>query len=111
MAALPPQSRRRNELYDERWKAARLAFLQRHPLCVECQRGGRLNAFDPITNPRFVVDHIRPHRGCRELFWDQRNWQVLCKPCHDSVKQRIEKSGEYGCDEDGNPLSPGHHWR
>lgn len=30
-----------------------------------------------------VVDHIIPHRGDQKLFWDQRNWQSLCKQCHD----------------------------
>jgi 5-methylcytosine-specific restriction protein A len=29
-----------------------------------------------------VVDHIIPHRGNRELFWDTENWQALCTPCH-----------------------------
>ena len=40
-----------------------------------------------------VVDHIIPHRGDRILFWDQNNWQPLCKPCHD------RKTGE----EDSRP--------
>ena len=30
-----------------------------------------------------VVDHIIPHRGDQKLFWDQNNWQSLCKSCHD----------------------------
>ena len=30
-----------------------------------------------------VVDHIIPHRGDQKLFWDQNNWQALCKSCHD----------------------------
>jgi 5-methylcytosine-specific restriction protein A len=30
-----------------------------------------------------VVDHIIPHRGDQYLFWDQENWQALCKDCHD----------------------------
>ena len=30
-----------------------------------------------------VVDHITPHRGNPILFWDEGNWQSLCKPCHD----------------------------
>lgn len=29
-----------------------------------------------------VVDHVRPHRGDRRLFWDRTNWQALCAPCH-----------------------------
>jgi 5-methylcytosine-specific restriction protein A len=30
-----------------------------------------------------VVDHIVPHRGREQLFWDESNWQALCKACHD----------------------------
>ncbi|WP_338056068.1 HNH endonuclease signature motif containing protein [Thermanaerosceptrum fracticalcis] len=33
--------------------------------------------------PAIVVDHIRPHKGDYELFWDESNWQPLCKQCHD----------------------------
>ncbi|MGM9590559.1 MAG: HNH endonuclease signature motif containing protein, partial [Faecousia sp.] len=32
--------------------------------------------------PATVVDHIIPHRGDRKLFWDESNWQPLCKDCH-----------------------------
>ena len=35
------------------------------------------------------MDHIRPHRGDPVLFWDQTNWQPLCKHHHD-VKTRNE---------------------
>ena len=62
--------------YDSRWREARKAFLKRNPLCVVCLRQGR---FTPAT----VVDHIIPHRGDQRLFWDESNWQPLCKPCHD----------------------------
>lgn len=30
-----------------------------------------------------LVDHIIPHRGDKKLFWDERNWQGLCKKHHD----------------------------
>jgi hypothetical protein len=58
-----------------------------------------------------VVDHIVPHRGDMKLFWDSGNWQSLCKTCHDSFKQRQEKSGvESGCSVDGIPIDASHHW-
>ena len=45
-------------------------------------------------------------------FWDSANWQSLCKTCHDSIKQRMEKSGVVeGCDVNGIPLDPNHPWR
>jgi len=62
--------------YDRKWREARAAFLRRNPLCLECFTEGKL---EPAT----VVDHIIPHRGDSKLFWDQRNWQPLCKSCHD----------------------------
>jgi 5-methylcytosine-specific restriction protein A len=30
-----------------------------------------------------VVDHIKPHKGDRGLFWELANHQALCKRCHD----------------------------
>ena len=48
-----------------------------HPLCVKCQSEGKLV-------PATVVDHIVPHRGDPHLFWDEGNWQPLCKSCHDT---------------------------
>ncbi|MDU9415206.1 hypothetical protein [Pseudomonas sp. zfem005] len=72
-----------------------------------------------------VVDHkVAPRLGAAKqsgdpdqiaqswkLFWDRANWQPLCKPCHDSTKQRLEKSGRVlGCDTAGRPTDPRHHW-
>ena len=65
-----------NRGYDARWRAARKRYLRQYPLCIECQRNGK---FTPAT----VVDHILPHRGDEDLFWDESNWQPLCKHCHD----------------------------
>ena len=62
--------------YDARWKKARAIFLKQHPLCAFCQAEGKLV-------PATVVDHIIPHRGNQQLFWDQTNWESLCKTCHD----------------------------
>ena len=106
-----PAAGRDFNLYGQHWKNARAKFLRENPLCEECERAGRLNCYDPASNPAFVVDHRKPHRGDPALFWDRANWSTLCATCHNSYKQRTEKSGEFGCDEDGNPLSADHHWR
>lgn len=90
--------------YGRKWRKAREQFLQQHPLCVFCQRRGRVTAAT-------VVDHIVPHRGDLKLFWRRSNWQSLCKPCHDTEKKRIENGGSLpGCDLDGVPTDPSHHW-
>jgi len=62
--------------YNGKWQAARKRYLRAHPLCVKCQCQGKLT-------PATVIDHIIPHRGDDKLFWDQKNWQPLCKGCHD----------------------------
>ena len=49
---------------------------KQHPLCAFCQAEGKIV-------PATVVDHIIPHRGDQRLFWDQTNWESLCKECHD----------------------------
>lgn len=103
--------------YGHRWKLARADHLRRHPLCVFCQQAGR-------SVPAVLVDHIKAHRlgeakqsgdperiaQAWKLFWDRANWQSLCRRCHDSTKQRMEKSGRLGCSDSGLPLDPNHHW-
>lgn len=76
----------RAALYSSTWVKVRAQFLKENPLCRYCERRGRLT-------PARVVDHIRPHRGNSDLFWNPGNWQPLCSPCHDSIKQREERAG------------------
>ena len=45
----------------------RISFLGRHPVCNLCRRA-----------PASILDHIKPHRGDADLFWNQSNWQSLC---------------------------------
>lgn len=90
--------------YGHKWRQARAGFLRKHPLCAMCRRRG-------LITPATLVDHIVPHRGDMELFWDVGNWQSLCRPCHDIDKTRIEAGSKMlGCDDSGLPLDPGHHW-
>lgn len=90
--------------YGYLWQKYRERFLQEHPLCEICNASGKVTAAS-------VVDHIKPHKGDRKLFWDTDNHQALCKHCHDSIKQRLEKSGTVaGCDETGMPIDPAHSW-
>lgn len=70
--------------YGGKWQRERERFLFKHPLCCYCQAKG-------IVTAATVVDHKVPHRGDQSLFWDQKNWQPLCKTCHDSDKQAEER--------------------
>ena len=72
--------------YGTAWRKARNAYLSANPLCVMCQAENKL----VVAN---VVDHIIPHKGDQTLFWDQDNWQALCKAHHNSDKQMAERSG------------------
>ena len=73
--------------YDSRWRKARNHFLSLHQLCEMCKADGRANAAQ-------VVDHRVPHRGDQTLFWDESNWQALCKQHHDGDKQAIDNGNE-----------------
>ena len=66
--------------YGARWQRRRLIFLKNNPLCVECLKRGE-------RTPATEVDHIEPHNGDPVLFWDESNWQGLCKTDH-SIKTR-----------------------
>jgi 5-methylcytosine-specific restriction protein A len=70
--------------YTWQWEKESKAYLAENPLCAECMRQGRVSAAT-------CVDHIIPHRGNMELFWDRDNWQGLCAtPCHAAKTARGE---------------------
>jgi 5-methylcytosine-specific restriction enzyme A len=71
--------------YNARWQRARKVFLQKNPLCVECLKEGNVT-------PATVVDHIVPHKGNYNLFWNESNWQSLCAT-HHNIKTAKENGG------------------
>ena len=73
-------------LYTSRWQKSSKAFLKANPLCERCKSEGR---YTKAT----VVDHIKPHKGNRELFWDRNNRQSLCKECHDKKTLTEDRNG------------------
>jgi len=88
--------------YNNKWRKARRLFLLSNPLCRYCDESG-------FVSKATVVDHIEAHRGDQKLFWDQSNWQALCKRCHDSAKQSEEKRGyNIAIGADGWPLDARH---
>jgi 5-methylcytosine-specific restriction enzyme A len=68
--------------YNARWRKARSVWLAKHPLCNVCKKPGK------------VVDHVVPHRGNKELFWDVSNWQTLCIKCHN--RKTVLEDGGFG---------------
>lgn len=88
----------------KRWRALRQAQLLSEPLCRMCQEIGRF-----VTAS--VVDHIEPHKGDMDKFWSGP-FQSLCNHCHNSHKKRLESGGGVvGCDLNGFPIDPAHHWQ
>lgn len=77
------------------WQRIRRKQLALEPLCRFCSK-------KDIVTPANTVDHVIPHRGNMNLFFTGP-FQSLCKTCHSGQKQRLEKSGEFGCDERGYP--------
>ena len=64
-----------NKIYSsKRWVKARLSYLKRHPLCIQCKK------IDLITKAT-VVDHIDPIQQGGSA-WDEMNWQPLCYVHH-----------------------------
>ena len=73
--------------YNSRWNKARKAYLAVNPLCKRCSESERVTSAT-------IVDHIIPHKGDQELFWDRSNWQGLCKQCHD--RKTATEDGGFG---------------
>jgi len=93
------EAREWRKLYKSaRWNRLRQSVLDADPLCRYCLQV-------EIVEEAKVVDHIKPHKGDPELFWDINNLQPLCEPCHNGRKQREERGTEpipYGVD--GYPI-------
>jgi len=74
--------------YGYRWQKYREQYLKEHPLCVmDCEAEGRVTAST-------TVDHIIPHKGDQELFWDPDNHHAGCKTCHD--RKTATQDGGFG---------------
>jgi 5-methylcytosine-specific restriction protein A len=73
-----------------RWQRLRWQVLERDQFTC------RLCSQIEVDTSQLVGDHITAHRGDAALFWDDTNLQCLCKTCHDSIKQREERSGTEG---------------
>lgn len=70
-----------------RWQKLRMKVLIRDLFTCQMEGCGRIEHNTSLL----VADHKKAHRGDEALFWDERNLQCLCKPCHDRLKQREER--------------------
>jgi hypothetical protein len=88
------------------WKALRRQALIRDGYrCVVCHRSVR--AFGASR-----VDHILERSLRPDLALSLCNVRTLCVDC-DAIRHRAKGGGPaiVGCDANGVPLVPGHHWR
>lgn len=53
-----------------RWRQLRASFLRSYPTCFIC------------GNKATIADHIIPHKGNINLFYDANNLQPMCWSCH-----------------------------
>ncbi len=72
-----------------RWQALRLRVFERDGYVCQ-QTDELLTGRHPEPNSP-VADHIRPHRGDADLFWDIDNIQTVSKAYHDKQKQSLER--------------------
>lgn len=87
-------------LNSDAWRKLRRQVLAEVPLCEYCPPG--------VITPATEVDHKNnnPADNSRE------NLVSTCKPCH-SIKTMADLYGRparMGCDAEGNPINPEHHW-
>jgi 5-methylcytosine-specific restriction endonuclease McrA len=71
-----------------RWRKLRMQILIRDMFTCQMSGCGRIE----VNSSLLVADHKVQHHGDEDLFWNPSNLQCLCKPCHDGIKQRMERS-------------------
>jgi len=70
-------------LYTYAWQQFSKAWMRSNPLCLYCETQGRIKLAQ-------MVDHIEPHRGDVEVFWQDDNFASCCRACHNGPKARAE---------------------
>jgi 5-methylcytosine-specific restriction protein A len=83
----------------------RRAWFTEHPLCAECERNGRVSL-------AVELDHIIAlTNGGKDFDQDDgKNRQGLCKECHEKKTAADLGHKPTGCDINGFPTDPRHHW-
>ncbi|WP_293006856.1 HNH endonuclease signature motif containing protein [Nitrosomonas sp.] len=87
--------------YGHKWRKARDLYLGKNQCCVKCESLG-------FVENAVIVDHKIPPklkeakdngdpdriRISEKLMWDRKNWQALCKSCHD--RKTATEDGGFG---------------
>jgi 5-methylcytosine-specific restriction protein A len=59
-----------SRMYTWNWRKYSSTFLKAHPLCLKCLEDGKII-------PATEVDHIVPHKGDKDLFWQEDNHAIF----------------------------------
>ena len=70
--------------YNREWEKISKHFLQKHPLCMECEKNNRLT-------PATEVHHIIPVADGGTNSYD--NLAALCKSCHSRITFKENRFG------------------
>lgn len=107
-----------------RWQKLRQVILLRDSFTCQMSgallRGGRSDKTGSILRPA-VIDHLMPHNGQADLFWDPDNLWAISADMHDTVCQAIEsrmtgeavraaKIGHRFIELDGRTARPANRW-
>lgn len=85
--------------YGSGWRRIRQRHVSQQPLCVSCERAGRVT-------PAQEVDHIIPWRGNQTLLRAGWNLQSLCRSCHHEKTRADEGWVELLYPQPGKRTSP-----
>jgi len=96
----------------KKWRRVRESKLSINPLCQDCET---LEIIEPANH----VDHVIAINDGGELF-DLDNLRSLCLRCHSrktvyrdgglGQKKREYVINAKGCNKNGLPIDPNHHW-
>ena len=83
------QTEERRWIHSIRWRKLSDLHKAKFPLCAECLKQSR-------DTPVYLTDHIIPHEGNAQRFWDWDNLQSLCNICHEEKHkgERFKRRGQ-----------------
>lgn len=77
---VPKERTDRQAMYNTpEWKTYRFRYLHHNPTCYTCGA------------PSKVLEHVIPHKGNTDLFWNITNIIPLCTKCHNYVTAKFDK--------------------
>lgn len=70
--------------YDHHWRKLRAQILEDQPLCIDCEKEGRIK-------PAVELHHIQGINTAPHLRLERTNLAPLCERCHDARHGKVLK--------------------